>query len=103
MFILAPGRNAPQNFFTYNFGFSFLHTAQSVKEKSHNNQAVKPKKKLNYGNPLRLAREWQKGLETGRCASQAAIAREHGISRARVTQLMNLLKNFPNGKPQRDC
>jgi hypothetical protein len=71
-----------------------LHTSQPTKE-SHKNQAIDSKKKLAYSNPLRLALEWKKGLETGRYASQAAIAREHGISRARVTQLMNLLKISP--------
>ncbi|OGP13961.1 MAG: hypothetical protein A2054_09025 [Deltaproteobacteria bacterium GWA2_55_10] len=38
---------------------------------------------------------WQKELEEGRYASKAVIAMEHGISRARVTQIMNLLKISP--------
>lgn len=40
--------------------------------------------------------EWQKGLEEGRYASKAAIARELGISRARVTQILNVLKLPPD-------
>ncbi|HLE17595.1 MAG TPA: hypothetical protein VI728_04835 [Syntrophales bacterium] len=36
--------------------------------------------------------DWQKGLEEGRYVSKAAIARKLGISRARVTQIMNILK-----------
>lgn len=40
--------------------------------------------------------EWQRGLDEGRYGSRAAIAKECGISRARVTQVMNLLKISPD-------
>jgi len=39
-----------------------------------------------------LAREWKKALEEGEYKSQADLARKKGISRARVTQMLNLLK-----------
>jgi hypothetical protein len=42
-----------------------------------------------------LAREWQGALDRGEYASQADLAREKGISRARVTQILNLLKLDP--------
>jgi len=42
--------------------------------------------------PLLVAVEWARQLRDGVYASRAAIARAHGVSRARVTQIMNLLR-----------
>ncbi|WP_018289981.1 hypothetical protein [Verrucomicrobium sp. 3C] len=44
---------------------------------------------------LRKAIEWQALLESGEEANQAAIARREGITRARVTQVMGLLRLAP--------
>jgi len=44
---------------------------------------------------LRKALEWQALIESGQVPSQAAIAREEGITRARVTQVMGLLRLAP--------
>jgi hypothetical protein len=44
---------------------------------------------------LRKAIEWQVLLESGEVANQAAIARQEGITRARVTQVMGLLRLAP--------
>jgi hypothetical protein len=44
---------------------------------------------------LRLAKEWQRQLDDGEIASQAAIARREGITRARVSQIMSLLRLAP--------
>ena len=44
---------------------------------------------------LRTALEWQALLESGDASSQAAIARQEGITRARVTQVMGLLRLAP--------
>ncbi len=44
---------------------------------------------------LRKAIEWQVLLESGEVANQAAIARQEGITRARVTQVMGLLRLTP--------
>jgi hypothetical protein len=44
---------------------------------------------------LRKAIEWQALLESGEVSSQAAIARHEGITRARVTQVMGLLRLTP--------
>jgi len=41
---------------------------------------------------LRKAIEWQALLESGDAANQAAIARQEGITRARVTQVMGMLR-----------
>jgi hypothetical protein len=44
---------------------------------------------------LHKALEWQALLESGEVPSQAAIARREGITRARVTQVMDLLRLAP--------
>jgi hypothetical protein len=48
-----------------------------------------------YPNPIVLAREWQKALRNGDCTSPAELARNLGISRARVTQVLRLLSLAP--------
>jgi hypothetical protein len=44
---------------------------------------------------LRKAREWQALLESGEVRNQADIARWEGITRARVTQIMAMLRPAP--------
>lgn len=44
---------------------------------------------------LRRAKEWQTLLESGQVRSQAEIARREGITRARVTQVMGMLRLAP--------
>lgn len=44
---------------------------------------------------LRKALEWQALLESGEASNQAAIARREDITRARVTQVMGLLRLAP--------
>ena len=44
---------------------------------------------------LRKAIEWKDLIESGKFASQAEIARQEGITRARVTQIMGLLRLAP--------
>lgn len=41
---------------------------------------------------LQTALEWQRELDAGEVATQAAIARREGITRTRVTQIMALLR-----------
>jgi hypothetical protein len=41
---------------------------------------------------LKRAVEWQRQLDAGQIRSRAAIARREGLTRARVTQIMNLLR-----------
>jgi hypothetical protein len=48
-----------------------------------------------YRNPVTLAQEWQGILTNGECSSLAALARRLGLSRARVTQVLQLLKLTP--------
>ena len=49
-----------------------------------------------YRNPLYLAQEWQKALSNGDCSSQAVLAGSLGLSRARVTQGLRLLRLAPD-------
>jgi hypothetical protein len=44
---------------------------------------------------LLRAIEWRRQLDAGEAPSQAAIARREGITRARVTQIMSLLRLAP--------
>jgi len=49
---------------------------------------------------LRKAIEWKDLLDFGKVASQAEIARREGITRARVTQIMGLLRLAPEIQEQ---
>jgi ParB-like chromosome segregation protein Spo0J len=49
---------------------------------------------------LRKALEWQALLASGEVLNQAAIARREGITRARVTQVMGLLRLAPEIQQQ---
>ena len=44
--------------------------------------------------PMRLAFYYQRLLDSGRFESRAALARHLGVSRARVTQVLNRLKDI---------
>jgi hypothetical protein len=44
---------------------------------------------------LRLAKEWHRQLDAGEIENQAAIARREAITRARVSQIMSLLRLAP--------
>ena len=54
---------------------------------------TKPKQKRDR---MRLARYYQALLDSGKFESRAALARHLGVSRARVTQVLNRLKNVDN-------
>ena len=51
--------------------------------------------KRQYRNPIFLAKEWRQALDNGEYASAADLARRLKVSRARVTQILNLLKLSP--------
>ena len=51
--------------------------------------------KRRYRNPIYLAREWRRALDDGEYESPADLARNLKVSRARVTQVLNLLKLVP--------
>ena len=48
-----------------------------------------------YRNPIYLAKEYKEMIDSGEVKNQAELARKLGISRARVTQILNLLKLKP--------
>ena len=52
--------------------------------------------KRQYRNPIFLAIEWRKVLDEGKFTSLAELSRDLKLSRARVTQILNLLKLAPN-------
>jgi hypothetical protein len=45
-----------------------------------------------YRNPIFLAREWAEAMKQGNFQSQSAFARAIGVSPARVSQVLRLLK-----------
>ena len=51
-----------------------------------------PSPKKIYRNPIYLAKEYKEMIDTGEAKNQSELARIKGISRARVTQILNLLK-----------
>ena len=51
--------------------------------------------KRKYRNPIYLAKEWRRVLDSGHCSSPATLARHLQVSRARVTQVLILLKLAP--------
>jgi ParB-like chromosome segregation protein Spo0J len=59
-------------------------------------QRPKPRQPRAYRNPIILAREWQQALASGNHGSRADLARQQGISRARVTQVLQLLNLVPD-------
>jgi len=45
-----------------------------------------------YRNPIYIARECKRMIESGDVKNQAELAQLKGVSRARITQILNLLK-----------
>lgn len=58
-------------------------------------QQLKGKGRPAYRNPIALAREWQAVLHSGECSPATDLARKLGMSRARVTQVLGLLRLSP--------
>jgi hypothetical protein len=48
-----------------------------------------------YRNPIALAREWQRVLSDTPNMSGADLARRHGVTRARISQVLRLLDLAP--------
>jgi len=48
-----------------------------------------------YRNPIAVAQELQRLLSAGECVSRADLARQLGVTRARVTQVLGLLELTP--------
>ena len=56
---------------------------------------LKPKPSRLYRNPIALAQEWQRALANGDYSSPADLSRKLGVSRARVTQVLQVLRIVP--------
>jgi len=65
--------------FIYRFYFQILVKKSSIPKKT-------------YRNPIYLAKEYKEMIDSGEAKNQAELAKLKGISRARVTQILNLLK-----------
>lgn len=56
-----------------------------------------------YRNPIFLAREWAEALEAGNFRSKRAFARAIGLSHARVSQVLGLLRLGPDVREALDA
>lgn len=59
---------------------------------AHGHQELRPPRVVAL---LRKAQEWRRQLDVGEVETQAEIARREGVTRARVTQVMGLLRLAP--------
>ena len=50
------------------------------------------KNKRTFRNPIFLAKEYKRMIDSGKVKNKSELAKLKGISRARVTQILNLLK-----------
>lgn len=70
----------------------------AIPERQRRPKRPKPPKKPRTpgaAKSLLKAREWKRQLDAGEVASQAEIARRENLTRARVTQILNLLRLVP--------
>lgn len=56
-----------------------------------------------YRNPIFLAREWAEAIQTGNLRSQRAFAQAIGLSHARVSQVLALLRLCPDAREALDA
>jgi hypothetical protein len=56
------------------------------------NPNITENSKHQYRNPVYLVRQWQQDLADVKYVSRADLSRKMGVSRARVTQVLNLLR-----------
>jgi len=56
-----------------------------------------------YRNPIFLAREWAEAMEGGNFRTQRAFAKAIGLSHARVSQMLGLLRLCPDAREALDA
>ena len=66
--------------------------ADEAKTPALHHQKVRKGRRAGLAAQIELARSIRQGIEDGRFATQSVAARQLGLTRARVTQLMNVLK-----------
>ena len=75
---------------TFRIAFDFVRRPQR--------RAKAARKWKQYRNPVALALEWQSQLDGDGHGSRSRLARKLGVSRARVSQVLSLLKLSPTAK-----
>jgi hypothetical protein len=70
-------------------------TVNALSAKARNRKPPKAPQTPKVVELLRTAQEWRRQLDAGDVTNQAEIARREGITRARVTQVMSLLRLVP--------
>ena len=70
-----------------NIGRTFISTFHFPKKVTKANSITRI-----YRNPIYLAREYKRMIDSGEVKNQSDLAKLKGISRARVTQILRLLK-----------
>ena len=65
---------------------------------STSTKAATRSRRRQHSNPLALAQEWHQRIKEGDVSSKAHLAREIGVSRAHVTQVMSLLHLAPKAQ-----
>lgn len=70
-------------------------TVNALSAKARNREPPKAPQTPKVVELLRTAQEWRRQIDAGEVENQAAIARREGITRARVTQVMGLLRLAP--------
>ncbi|MCD6405208.1 MAG: hypothetical protein J7M19_05240 [Planctomycetes bacterium] len=74
------------------------HVVNAVPERTRRAKRKRPPKEPKVPSvvqTLRKALEWRRQLDAGEVATQADIARREGVTRARVTQVLMLLRLAP--------
>jgi hypothetical protein len=70
-------------------------TVNALSAKARNRKPPKAPQTPKVVELLRTAQEWRRQIDAGDVTNQAEIARREGITRARVTQVMSLLRLAP--------
>jgi len=70
-----------------NIGRTFISTFHFPKKVTKANSITRI-----YRNPIYIAKEYKQMIDSGHAKNQSSLAQKLGISRARVTQILRLLK-----------
>ena len=80
-------KNSPDSSVGRTFRLTLEFTDEMRKLQVKKNRMTKT-----YRNPVFVAMEWQAMIDSGECESRADLARKLCVSRARVTQMLQLLE-----------
>jgi len=70
-------------------------TVNALSAKARNRKPPKASQTPKVVELLRMAQEWRRQIDAGEVENQAEIARREGITRARVSQVVSLLRLAP--------